>query len=103
MEVDKKRSGLVAVAVVFDDSDGYPPSAPPGQYQVLSDRVWLLSCPGCGHLSSMRCGTPKPSPGPSWEVSGTAEAPSLHPSINCIGCCGWHGYLKNGVFDACKD
>jgi hypothetical protein len=35
----------------------------------------------------------------SWERSGTAEAPTLRPSIHHVGC--WHGWLTDGVFAAC--
>lgn len=61
----------------------------------------MLKCPGCGRESAMHCrtpGTPHPDVGASWELTGLLDKPSMHPSINCVGCCGWHGYLKNGEY-----
>ena len=43
-------------------------------------------------------------PSPAWAWDGNLDKPSLHPSIAC----GprkkrdWHGYLKNGVLEACE-
>ena len=53
----------------------------------------LSKCPGCGHESSMDF---KPRPSPSWEWDGNLEKPTLSPSVNCVGCCQWHGYLVRG-------
>lgn len=33
-----------------------------------------------------------------WAWDGNFEKPSLMPSINCTGCCLWHGFLTNGQF-----
>lgn len=61
----------------------------------------MLKCPGCGEESGMHCrlpGTPHPPPPQqSWELSGLPD-PTMNPSINCVGCCGWHGWLKNGEY-----
>ena len=57
-----------------------------------------IACPGCGHVSAMHVGDPKPEKSPSWLMTGPLERLTLAPSINCIGCCGWHGYLVEGVF-----
>lgn len=32
----------------------------------------------------------------SWVLTGTKDAPTLEPSINCENC--WHGYIQCGVF-----
>lgn len=32
-----------------------------------------------------------------WEWDGDLEHPTLTPSINCVGGCGWHGHITNGV------
>jgi hypothetical protein len=61
----------------------------------------MMKCPGCGHESAMHVrvpGTPHPTIAESWEVSGLPDEITLHPSINAVGCCGWHGWLKNGVY-----
>lgn len=33
----------------------------------------------------------------NWELTGSIDRPNISPSINC-GECGWHGYIKEGVF-----
>lgn len=100
-EVDPKRTGLRAKRTVFDLVAGnYPDYASPGEYE-LHDGLLLLACPGCGHVSGMRVGDPKPPRSPSWLLNGDPNAPTCSPSINCVGCCGWHGYLRNGVFELC--
>jgi hypothetical protein len=63
----------------------------------------MLNCPGCGDSSAMHVrvqGMMKPAEGQSWELSYTPGI-TLSPSINCTGCCGWHGWLKNGLFTHC--
>lgn len=60
----------------------------------------MLKCPGCGHESGMLCyspGEPKPA-SPSWELSGLPDKITLKPSINCVGCCGWHAHLTGGIY-----
>lgn len=65
-------------------------------------RSIILNCPGCGDPSAMTVysGCPKP-PSPSWEISGEGENLTLNPSINCVGCCKWHGWLTNGEYKPC--
>lgn len=104
--VDNKRTQLKATKVVFPLDDGwYPEYANPGEVEPRTiHNDFMLACPGCGRVSVMRVGTPKPQEKPSWEVQGDINDPTtmtLHPSINCVGCCGWHGYLRNGVFQSC--
>lgn len=60
----------------------------------------MLKCPGCGEASSMHCriaGALHPE-GPSWVLTNVADGITMAPSINCVGCCGWHGWLKGGEF-----
>lgn len=33
---------------------------------------------------------------PQWDWDGNRENPTLSPSINCEGHCGWHGYVRGG-------
>lgn len=72
--------------------------------QVYKDHL-LFACPGCGRMGSIRVTRPKSEGGQSWElVAGELTEPeslTLAPSINCVGCCGWHGYLRNGIFESC--
>lgn len=71
---------------------------PPGAFiNGTTLKSWRLCCPGCGELGS-------PRDGQSWkEDSGSfadVSTLTLTPSI-LKSCCGWHGYLINGVFEAC--
>ncbi|WP_439627456.1 DUF6527 family protein [Gemmata sp.] len=65
----------------------------------------LFACPGCGRMGSIGADKQKHANGPSWQiVSGELVEPetlTLSPSINCVGCCGWHGFLTAGVFKSC--
>lgn len=83
--------------------------ASPGAVYVDRDETYkdhlLFACPGCGRMGGIRATSPKNVGGQSWEiVGGTLVSPltlTLSPSIHCVGCCGWHGYLRNGVFESC--
>mgnify|MGYP007089154836 CR=1 FL=1 len=70
-------------------------------YKMNHDHLGF-SCPGCGRFGAIQAGSPKPADRPSWLIEqGTLDDPAsltLSPSINCVGCCGWHGYLRKGVF-----
>ena len=104
MTKDPKRTGVKAVAVVFPDDPTFPPYGEPGQIDAKKGYM-LSACPGCGAISGMLVAHPKPGASPSWDiVSGSLKDVttwSLSPSIHCRGCCGWHGYLRNGVFESC--
>lgn len=63
----------------------------------------VLACPGCGEVSGMSVAVlHKPDVQPSWVITAGERADprtwTLTPSINCVGCCGWHGFLVRGVF-----
>jgi hypothetical protein len=61
----------------------------------------MMKCPGCGAASGMHVrdeGVPHPPTGASWIISGLQDKATLDPSVNCVGCCGWHGFLKNGEY-----
>jgi len=106
--VDNKRSGVKAWRLTDWPDDGY---SEPGGIMPSSDGhgayggSLLLACPGCGQVSSMRVADPKPAQSPSWAITaGSINEPetlTLTPSINCVGCCGWHGWLTGGVFNSC--
>ena len=55
------------------------------------------SCPDCGQVGS-------PRDGQHWQIVGGSFADvtalTLSPSI-AKNCCGWHGCLRNGVFEIC--
>ena len=54
---------------------------------------FLVNCPGCGQMAGVHVA---PQPGPVWEITGYPEAITLSPSVHCVGCCGWHGWLRDG-------
>ena len=98
--------GLSAVLDI-DDDDAYATAyatLQPGQFEIVSTpagqrRFWFV-CPGpCKTLAprARRRGV-EGSP-PSWYFEGNCEAPTLHPSINHVGC--WHGWLQGGGFRLC--
>ena len=105
MEINKTRTVPVSGL-----SDPWPESgfAEPGATFADQDRIYggslIFACPGCGRIGSIRVGSPKP-PSPGWEIQAgdqlRPETLTLSPSIHCVGCCGWHGYLRSGVFVSC--
>lgn len=58
---------------------------------------FIIACPGCGELGTARDGA-------KWQIVSGSEKDvttlTLEPSI-LKNCCGWHGYLRNGIFDVC--
>ena len=101
MTTDPKRTGLKATVLAEFPVSG---EVPPGGIYPKMDGYIGLACPGCGQCSAMRVGNPKPAESPSWLLTGDKSDPTtltLSPLINCVGCCGWHGYLRGGVFESC--
>lgn len=105
MTVDPKRTGVKAVL-----SEWYEPPlecvngrwyGPPGtmvrRHDTESGLNFLIACPGCGQMGTARDGA-------KWRITGGSEDDvttlSVQPSI-LKSCCGWHGYLTNGVFISC--
>jgi hypothetical protein len=74
-----------------------PPGAMTPRQDVDSGLHYVIACPGCGEIGTARDGA-------KWQVvSGNMDdvtTLTLTPSI-LKSCCGWHGYLRNGVFEAC--
>ncbi len=102
IEKNPKRTGLKAFKVTeWPETDEFELGA---CYKMASDHIGF-TCPGCGQFGSVRAASIKPAEGPSWKIeTGSLDDPTtltLSPSINCVGCCGWHGYLRNGVFESC--
>ena len=63
-----------------------------------------MSCPGCSEplrIPVKQEGSIKAKP---WEWNGSFDRPTVNPSIvhvKGVYGCGWHGWLKNGVFEEC--
>lgn len=95
---------VLAVAV----GEPHALNAPPGAYRFesndTSEMYGISCCCPCG------CGTPHYLPfretvystgGPEWNWDGNTAAPTLLPSILMKTPCGWHGYLRAGVWESC--
>ncbi len=101
---DPKRTGVKAVRLDWTEPpceliDGRWHAPPGSMFPVEGGGIggFLIACPGCGQIGSARDGA-------KWEVTGGSRDDvttlSLSPSIQ-KGCCGWHGYLRNGTFESC--
>ena len=100
------------VAARLRPTDGLDGTFEPGDVRLMVDEpggattAYGFGCPGCGSTCILHLGT-----GPenhTWQVTaGDASKPegvTLSPSILHTpqhGGCGWHGYLKGGVFVPC--
>lgn len=68
---------------------------------------YILTCPGCGQQSGLFLNPVDPGV-PRWRVvagdparaEGLTLAPSIHHTT-AQGGCGWHGWLRDGVFAPC--
>lgn len=93
--VKASRSEWLEPPVFMGPNDRW--HAPPGTLIVRSDGTFLLACPGCGQIGSGRDGA-------TWQVTAGSWADvttlTLSPSI-AKSCCGWHGYLRGGLFESC--
>lgn len=71
-----------------------------GDFEVIEDaegpKAIAICCPGCEAVSLLNL---RPGSGPDWHFDGDRSQPSLHPSINHVGC--WHGWLTAGQFVFC--
>lgn len=89
-------------AFQFQDFDGNviedPGALPDGEQLYLE-----YCCPRTGRpCGSIVIGKKeKPDGSPSWLWDGNALLPTLSPSVNCVGGCGWHGFLRSGVWESC--
>lgn len=62
------------------------------------DRRIIFHCPRTNQLCGVALFPDTLPNDATWHWDGNAEAPTLTPSINCVGGCGWHGSLTKGVF-----
>ena len=104
--VDPKRTVKLVVDPFPEDWD-YDKYEYPGRSEIFDadERGCVLrfACVGCGKFGQIRVGWSDKPASPGWLlVGGNKDDPTtwtLSPSIHCIGCCGWHGYLKNGNYE----
>jgi hypothetical protein len=108
MEIDLKRC-VPAKRVSADKWD----SLEHGECVIVTSREgdavtgYVAACPGCGQPLSLDFARERPEH-PQWSVTAgdplQPESVTLSPSIlhdPAKGACGWHGYLRNGVFEPC--
>lgn len=68
-----------------------------GDYKI-SDGHIIYRCPcGNGQLRSVPIATGEKQ-AHAWQWNGSVEKPTLTPSIQVVGDCGWHGFLTDGVW-----
>lgn len=74
----------------------------PGAYEIRQagkSTGMAFVCPcGCGQEDYIPL---DPGRSESWEWDGNREKPTLSPSLQRMGGCGWHGFLRAGVFEEC--
>lgn len=95
----KKVQGSYNTAV-WDRPDG-PSTLPPGTFAYeAKKRGMIYICPcGCGAEDYLDFRS-IPETHPSWIWDGNIEKPTLTPSIYRKTACGWHGYLRAGIWES---
>ena len=91
-------------------SEEWPDDAPPGTFDIETtgggNRRLTFVCPN-GRTCAVMLRPCTLESVNAWEFSGSEDAPTLMPSINCIaekdgkptGGCGWHGFILQGVME----
>lgn len=79
--------------------------ADPGDFCYTSNQAgetagMMIKCPGCGAESYLQFTNTSTTVdhGPKWDWDGNRSQPTLTPSVHSTGCCGWHGFLRNGIW-----
>ena len=99
-------SQRIPAVVVADPFDGGPPGCYrfEGEPEPGAKSGITLLCPcGCKapHYLPFRGGPFSTGVGPEWTWDQNLEAPTLSPSVLMKTPCGWHGYLRAGVWESC--
>lgn len=76
----------------------------PGEFQFRregEDAANVRIVFGCPLRPGSSCSVPVrgeslPNGAGPWGWDGNLESPTLTPSINCVGGCGWHGFITAG-------
>ncbi len=103
MAVDTKRSGVKALLLAEFVFDAEPGDMLPMTNESAEIIGFNIACPGCGKWGCISFVAFDHFTNP-WRVTGgsTADVRSLSVMNSILNhCCGWHGYLKNGVFESC--
>lgn len=92
-------SGIPMRFLAEDENRAEPPQ--PGEawwyVNAKGERRLYYACP---RNPRGTCGVPilptKLPNGAGWSWDGNEERPTLSPSVNCVGGCGWHGWVRDG-------
>lgn len=93
--------------ILYTDFDDFRDNGQAGSICFIENvehdvRGFGIKCVGCGHESYLPIVHPEESViGPHWYWDQNVESPTLSPSIYHKVGCGWHGYLRNGIWEVC--
>lgn len=97
---NSKRTTTAKIVHDHDDFEAGGPGVVQFAYHGSQPASLLIKCPGCGQPSALPLDTTKK---PSWQLVSMAPltlAPSIHHNAG-ESPCGWHGYLRAGIFRPC--
>lgn len=72
-----------------------------GDFVLNADKgeFWFMCPCGCQNLYRIPISQQPQRDNPkAWKWDGNVEKPTLHPSIHNVKPCGWHGWLKGGIW-----
>jgi len=100
----------MSVQMQRDDRDVWPDDVPVGTFDIIEHRVKgmdettghiMFVCPGarrCGvFIGPAFVGRKNEDDLNIWQWDGNVDKPTIKPSINCVGGCGWHGWITDGI------
>jgi len=109
-QIDPKRTGVKAHLTYSVDSVGADHiirGVPGGMTPITNNRGviegFTIACPGCGVWGGISFVASEHFTNP-WRVTGGSvlDVTTLSVMDSILKhCCGWHGYLRNGVFESC--
>lgn len=111
VSVDLQRRALLRVVEDIDGADVAPGSVMVLRRQGRDDAPpagYGMRCPGCGQEAYLPLAPANPNDSPTtarWNVDAgdvrTGAGVTLSPSVWHRSGCGWHGWLRNGVWEPC--
>ncbi|MCT4554645.1 MAG: DUF6527 family protein [Pelagimonas sp.] len=95
-------------AIYYQDRDAFRRDQIPGSFWMPDNpageqgSIWFYCPCGCGAQARLTIGDGfKPrSYHATWCWDGNRQSPTLKPSVRQLTC-GWHGWLRNGYWEAC--
>jgi len=87
---------------IFASDQTQPEGAWSIQREGIGNLHMRMICPcGCRGVSILPLGTSADAGRHAWAWDGNEDAPTLSPSIYRRMQCGWHGFLRAGVWESC--